>query len=48
MTRSLLILGAALGLVAMSKGWIDRVAEDQASSDDPATYTQFCLSLIHI
>ena len=38
MTRSLLILGAALGVVAMFVSWIDRVADDKAS------YTQFCSS----
>ena len=44
MTRFLLILGAALGVVAMSASWIDRVAVDQDSSAAPASYTQFCSS----
>ena len=44
MTRSLLILGAALGVVAMFVSWIDRVAVDQDSSAAPASYTQFCSS----
>ena len=42
MTRSLLILGTALGVVAMSSSWIDRIAVDQDSSAAPASYTQFC------
>ena len=44
MTRFLLILGAALGVVAMSASWIDRVAVDQDSSAAPSSYTQFCSS----
>ena len=44
MTRFLLILGAALGVVAMSASWIDRVAVDQDSSVTPSSYTQFCSS----
>ena len=44
MTRSLLILGTALGVVSMSSSWIDRVADDQDSSDAPTSYTQFCSS----
>ena len=42
MTRFLLIFGAALGIVAMSTSWIDRVADDQDSSSAPTSYTQFC------
>ena len=44
MTRFLLILGAALGIVAMSTSWMDRVAVDQDSSAAPASYTQLCSS----
>ena len=44
MTRFLLILGAALGIVAMSTSWMVRVAVDQDSSAAPASYTQLCSS----
>ena len=44
MSRFLLILGAVLGIVAMSASWIDRVADDQGSSVAPSSYTQFCSS----
>ena len=44
MTRFLLILGAALGIVAMCASRIDRVADDQVSSSAPTSYTQFCSS----
>ena len=44
MTRFLLILGAVLGIVAMSASRIDRSADDHVSSPAPSSYTQFCSS----